>query len=91
MALIPNPSDCTSYGIARDSIVGIRIEGHLIENPSSEMYDVGVYHQTCDREAFRLFREVNEEDLAVMAFELDYSQPNLCSVCGISITSPGAD
>lgn len=86
MATIPNPSDCTSYGIARDSIVGIRIEGHLIENPSSEMYDVGLYHHDCTRKAFALFREVNEEDLAVMAFELDWSQPNLCGVCKLSIT-----
>lgn len=85
MALIPNPSDCTSYGIPRNRIVAIRIEGHLIENPAPEMYDVGLYHHDCTHQAFALFREVNEEDFAVMAFELDYSQPNLCGVCFLSI------
>lgn len=74
------------HGVTPYSIVGIRIEGVLAEAPKPEKYDVGIYHRDCADKARELFLEINEEDPAVMAFELDWSQPAHCDVCETSIT-----
>lgn len=75
-----------AHGVNPYSPVAVRIEGHLKEDGNPNFYDVGLYHRDCADKARELFTEINEEDAAVMAFELDWSQPAHCTVCETSIT-----
>ena len=78
-------SDPEFHGVDPDAVIGVRIEGHLYENPS-EFYDVMVVHHDCMDQAYTRFKAVIEEDLRVRAFELDWDQPAHCDVCETSLT-----
>jgi hypothetical protein len=85
----PKPIVTTSepelYGVAQDATVAVRIEGILKENPGVDP-DVELFHRTCVERGTELFARIDERDNNVQAFELDWSVPNECPVCGVSIT-----
>lgn len=78
-------SDPEYYGLDPQDVVGVRIEGHLKED-ASEFYDVELFHRDCADQGRDLFRQINEEDGWIRAFELDWNQPAHCPVCETSLT-----
>lgn len=74
------PSDPEYHGVDSRDVVGVRVEGHLLHDPS-DFYDVGLFHQDCAKTGRSLFREITEEEERVRAFELDWTKPARCGVC----------
>jgi hypothetical protein len=83
---INGTSDPLYYGVMTNARVGCRIEGHLKEDPDTEMYDVEYVHTECFPAGLALFSGIMETDENVLAFELDWAQPYPCPVCGVSLT-----
>ena len=83
---INGTSDPLYYGVMPNTPVGCRIEGHLKVDPDPEMYDVEYTHVKCLAAGLALFGGIMETDDNVLAFELDWSQPYECPVCGVSLT-----
>ena len=50
------PSNPEYHGVSPSLVVGVRVEGHLHENPSS-FYDVELFHTGCAEEGRTLFRQ----------------------------------
>lgn len=80
------PSDPEYHGVDPSDVVGVRIDGHLKEDGDPDFYDARLFHRDCADEGRDLFRQINEEDGRVMAFELDWNQPAHCTVCETSLT-----
>ena len=86
---MPNvgPSEPLYYGVLDAARVAVRIEGRLIETDAEpDEADVEYVHPDCYEQSVALFDTITEEDHYVKAFELDWSLPYECPVCGVSIT-----
>lgn len=79
-------SDPEFYGHDGKELIGARIAGHLLVDPSPEMYDVEYTHLGCYAEGVQLFGAIRDTDRAVMAFEMDWSNPWRCAACHRSLT-----
>lgn len=95
---LPTPrfevSDPRFHGHEDTDIVACRIEGRakarFRERTSDSFeelgYDAVVVHPQCFERAVLFFAEVTDVDRAVQAGELDWTDPQECDVCEVSIT-----
>lgn len=88
---ILNDSESWVYGVSSDTTMGGRIQGILKDGAVSDSalklgYEVELVHTACLTKALEAFAEVHEVDRNVTAGELDWSVPNECFVCEVSLT-----
>lgn len=82
------PQDPEYYGTESSQRVCARIEGILAEGSDTDAvealgYEAEFVHHRCFPEGVALFKSVSEVDYAVMAGELDWTNPSqyVCPVC----------
>lgn len=78
------------YGVGANEVVAVRVEGRLKESnidPEDDLqYEIELFHKACATEGLALFERIDEVDMNVLAFELDWTSPAHCTVCETSIT-----
>ena len=83
-------SDPQFYGRDENEHIAHRIEGILAVGSDEDCikelgYEAETFHPGCADEGRVMFKSITEEDDRVLAFELDWSEPNECPVCGEGI------
>lgn len=85
-----HPSSPEWHGRNPREVICARIEGILAEGSDTETvqelgYEARHVHRSCYEDGLALFKEVQDTDFSVLAFELDWTELPDCAVCGRGI------